>query len=181
MRPSFRCCWWRKDQTIKSKLLERRFGGIVRGRWSGGGPIAKNTDRQKAASGWVFPHGVSRMGDDVGDMSRPRRIYIVFVLQAYIVSTCVHTIAPYLCKCLMFGRRPFTLNRLGFVDILACRVMTGLSKRIHDVSFKDRGSASPSLHSFFPNTPGGTGMSQYSSLNGEGPSCSVVVSMLQTG
>lgn len=45
--------------------------------------------------------------------------------------------------------------------------MTGLSKRIHDVSFKDRGSASPSLHNFFPNTPGGTGMSQYSSLNGE--------------
>lgn len=45
--------------------------------------------------------------------------------------------------------------------------MTGLSKRIHDVSFKDRGCASPSLHSFFPNTPGGTGMSQYSSLNGE--------------
>lgn len=46
-------------------------------------------------------------------------------------------------------------------------VMTGLSKRIHDVSFKDRGCASPSLHNFFPNTPGGTGMSQYSSLNGE--------------
>lgn len=45
------------------------------------------------------------------------------------------------------------------------RVMTGLSKRIHDVSFKDRGSASPSLHKFFPNTPGGTGMSQYSSVN----------------
>eukprot|EP00904_Undaria_pinnatifida_P009688 jgi/Undpi1/584/HiC_scaffold_10.g04048.m1 len=45
-------------------------------------------------------------------------------------------------------------------------VMTGLSKRIHDVSFKDRGCASPSLHNFFPNTPGGTGMSQYSSLNG---------------
>ncbi|CAN0137444.1 unnamed protein product [Laminaria digitata] len=43
--------------------------------------------------------------------------------------------------------------------------MTGLSKRIHDVSFKDRGCASPSLHNFFPNTPGGTGMSQYSSLN----------------
>ncbi|CAM9510401.1 unnamed protein product, partial [Hapterophycus canaliculatus] len=44
-------------------------------------------------------------------------------------------------------------------------VMTGLSKRINDVSFKDRGCADPSLHNFFPNTPGGTGMSQYSSLN----------------
>lgn len=60
--------------------------------------------------------------------------------------------------------------------------MTGLSKRIHDVSFKDRGSASPSLHNFFPNTPCGTGMSQYSSLNGEGHFCYFVVScLLQMG
>ncbi|CAM9116976.1 unnamed protein product [Ascophyllum nodosum] len=44
----------------------------------------------------------------------------------------------------------------------ATGVMTGLSKRIHDVSFKDRGSASPSLQTFFPNTPGGT---RYSSLD----------------
>ena len=56
-----------------------------------------------------------------------------------------------------------------FVLLSVCvnSVMTGLSKRIHDVSFKDRGCASPSLHNFFPHTPGGTGMSQYSSLNGE--------------
>lgn len=31
-----------------------------------------------------------------------------------------------------------------------CRVMTGLSKRIHDVSFKDRGCVSPGMHTFFP-------------------------------
>ncbi|CAM9639319.1 unnamed protein product [Ectocarpus sp. 12 AP-2014] len=64
------------------------------------------------------------------------------------------------------GWEPLTPDkRLRAAGSSPMGVMTGLSKRIHDVSFKDRGSASPSLHSFFPNTPGGTGMSQYSSLN----------------
>ncbi|CAM9955652.1 unnamed protein product, partial [Discosporangium mesarthrocarpum] len=37
--------------------------------------------------------------------------------------------------------------------------MTGLSKRIHDVSFTDRGST---LQNFFLNTPGGTAVTPYS-------------------